>query len=78
MITGVFPKHVDVLAHRKYPTLKDVEDKRVKKEEREEEERMKVKEMGIKECWKPWQASVGFFEEAGGRWVLFVHFGSGT
>jgi hypothetical protein len=73
VITGVFPKHAEVLAHREYTTLKDIEDKRAKKEEREDEERTKVKEMGVRECWKPWQASVGFFEGAGGRWVASFH-----
>jgi translation initiation factor 2D len=69
VITGVFPKHVDVLAHQGYTTLKDVEDKKAMREEREERERRKVKEIGVRECWKPWQATVGFFEGAGGRWV---------
>ena len=77
MITAVFPKHADVLGHRGYTTLKDVEDKKAKKEEREEEQRMKVKEMGVRECWKPWQASIGFFEGGGGRWVSFLFRGIG-
>lgn len=67
VITGVFPKHVDVIAHRKYTTLKDVDDRKAKKDEREEGERNKVKEMGVKEYWKPWQVTVEFFEKAGGR-----------
>jgi translation initiation factor 2D len=74
VITGVFPQHADVVAHRRYTTLKDVEDKRVRQEEREEGERKKVKEMEIRECWKPWQGSVGFFQSAGGRWVCFIIF----
>lgn len=74
VITGVLPKHVDVLAHQEYTTLKDVEDKKATREEREESERKKVKEIGVRECWKPWQATVGFFERAGGRWVdSYVH-----
>jgi translation initiation factor 2D len=67
VITGVFPQHADVLAHQRYTTLKDVEDKKARQEEREESERKKVKEMEIRECWKPWQGSVGFFQSAGGR-----------
>jgi translation initiation factor 2D len=67
VITGVFPKHDDVVGHRKYTTLKDMEDKKVKKEEREESERRKVKEIVVKEAWKAWQTTVRFFEEAGGR-----------
>jgi translation initiation factor 2D len=74
VITGVFSKHVDVLAHRGYTTLKAVEEKKAKKQEKEEGERKKVKEMGVSECWKPWQASVGFFEWAGGRWVCHLWF----
>lgn len=70
----MFPRHVDVLAHHRYTTLKDVEDKRARKQEREEGERKKVKEMNIKECWKPWQTSVGFFESAGNRYVYFFIF----
>lgn len=65
VITGVFPKHADVLAHKEYKTLKEVEDKRAKKEEREEGERKKVKEMAVRECWKPWQASTEFFAGTG-------------
>jgi hypothetical protein len=75
VITGVFPKHVDVVAHRKYTTVKDVEDKKAKKEEREEEERKKVKEMEVRECWKPWQGSLTFFEGAGaGGRCVGLHF----
>jgi len=32
VITGVFPKHDGVVGHREYTTLKDMEDKKVKKE----------------------------------------------
>jgi len=66
VITAVFPKHADVVGHRSYTTLKDMENKKTKMEEREEMERKKVKEMGVKETWKAWQTSVKFFEEAGG------------
>lgn len=67
VITAVFPKHADVVDHRPYTTLKDVENKKMKMEEREESKRKKVKEMGVKETWKAWQSSIKFIEEAGGR-----------
>lgn len=67
VIMGVFPKHDDVIAHRSHTTLKQMEEKQAKKEEREEVERNKVKEIGIKEYWKAWQSSVGFIEGAGGK-----------
>ncbi|KZP05820.1 hypothetical protein FIBSPDRAFT_877106 [Athelia psychrophila] len=65
-VTGVFPKHIDVEAHRGYATLKDVEDTRAKKEQWAEAERKKVKDMEVKECWKAWQGTVAFVEAAGG------------
>ncbi|KAF7980439.1 hypothetical protein HWV62_38284 [Athelia sp. TMB] len=66
VVVGVFPKNVDVETHRQYITLKDVEEKRAKKEDNAERERKKVKEMEVRECWKAWQGSVAFVEAAGG------------
>ncbi|KZP09841.1 hypothetical protein FIBSPDRAFT_873211 [Athelia psychrophila] len=66
VVMGVFPKHIDVEAHRGYATLKDVEDTRAKKEQRAEAERKKVKDMEVRECWKAWQGTVAFVEAAGG------------
>ena len=67
VVVGVFPKHVEVETHRQYTTLKDVEEKRAKKEDNAVKERKKVKEMEVWECWKAWQGSVAFVEAAGGR-----------
>jgi hypothetical protein len=67
VITGVFPNHADVLAHRRYETLKDVELKREKRAEMEEAEKNKVKEMLITEMWKPHQQTIGFFQETGNK-----------
>ena len=71
VITSVNEKHADVASHQNFTTLKDVEDKKAKQEEREEGERNKVKEMTVVELWKPWQETVGFFESAGVKCVYF-------
>lgn len=71
VITSVNAKHVDVDSHQNFTTLKDVEDKKAKKELKEEGERNKVKEMSVTELWKPWQGTVGFFEAAGVKCVYF-------
>jgi len=71
VVLGVFPQHVDVLAHRVYETLKDADVKREKREEREEAEKNKVKEMLITEMWKPHLQTIKFFEETGSKCVFF-------
>jgi translation initiation factor 2D len=72
VVVGTFPQHVDVLAHKKYESLRDVELKREEKEERAEAARNKVKEMVVKELWKPHFQTVRFFEETGNRCVCAV------
>ncbi|KAH7908853.1 hypothetical protein BJ138DRAFT_1115485 [Hygrophoropsis aurantiaca] len=65
LVLGVIPKHKDVEAHRVYTSLRDVELKNEKRENREEEERTKVKELVVRELWKPHQQSMKFFADGG-------------
>ncbi|TDL26969.1 hypothetical protein BD410DRAFT_783083 [Rickenella mellea] len=65
LIMGVGKGHKDVLGHKGYVTLGDVEAKREKKEREREREEGGRKEIVVTELWKPHQASVRFFEEAG-------------
>ncbi|KAH7922526.1 hypothetical protein BV22DRAFT_1070355 [Leucogyrophana mollusca] len=65
LVLGVVPKHADVEAHRSYTSLKDVEVKNERREHREEEERSKVKELVVRELWKPHQQSMKFFADGG-------------
>jgi translation initiation factor 2D len=63
----VSASHPDVTSHRRYTSLRDVQAKEEKKEKREEEERARVKEMEVKELWKPhaFSGSAKFFTEGG-------------
>ncbi|KAG6330594.1 hypothetical protein ID866_8497 [Astraeus odoratus] len=67
LVTSVSASHPDVVSHRSYVTLRDVQLRQEKREKREEEERSRVKEMEIRELWKPHVASGSgrFFLEGG-------------
>lgn len=67
LVTSVSVTHPDVFAHHPYTSLRDVQIKQGKREKREEEERSKVREMEVKELWKPHAASgsTQFFIEGG-------------
>ncbi|EIN05784.1 hypothetical protein PUNSTDRAFT_91371 [Punctularia strigosozonata HHB-11173 SS5] len=66
VITGVKADHPDVAGHHAYRTLKMEEEKKEKREAREKEEGAKKgKEMVVVELWKPHQATIRLFEEAG-------------
>ncbi|KAG6374045.1 hypothetical protein JVT61DRAFT_4685 [Boletus reticuloceps] len=67
LVMSVSATHPDVIAHRPYTSLRDVQIKEEKREKREEEERSKVREMEVKESWKPHAASgsARFFTEGG-------------
>lgn len=77
-VIGVFGAHADVAGHRSYKTIGDADARREKQEERAEEERKKVREMGVAELWKPHQQSVRLFAEAGKECVpllsAYMHF----
>ena len=64
---NVLATHPDVVAHQPYTSLRDVQVKAEKREKREEEERSKVREMEVKELWKPHtpSGSAKFFTEGG-------------
>ena len=68
----VLATHPDVVAHQRYTSLRDEQLKEEKREKREEEERSKVREMEVKELWKPHAASgsAKFFTEGGFEYVL--------
>ncbi|KAF8130299.1 hypothetical protein EV363DRAFT_1399469 [Boletus edulis] len=67
LVMSVSATHPDVIAHRPYTSLRDVQIKEEKRERREEEARSKVREMEVKELWKPHAASgsARFFTEGG-------------
>ncbi|KIJ61221.1 hypothetical protein HYDPIDRAFT_177119 [Hydnomerulius pinastri MD-312] len=67
LIMSVSASHPDVISHRTYTSLRDMQAKEEKREMRQEEERSKVKEMEVKELWKPYSASGSgkFFTEGG-------------
>lgn len=62
---SVNTSHPDVLAHRVYRTLGEVEARREKREERAAREAKRPREIGIVELWKPHQQSIRLFEESG-------------
>lgn len=68
----VLTTHPDVVAHQPYRSLRDEQLKEEKREKREEEERSKVREIEVKELWKPHAVggSEKFFTEGGFEYVL--------
>lgn len=72
LVMSVLTAHPDVVAHQPYMSLRDVQIKEEKRGKREEEERSKVREMEVKELWKPHGAngSAKFFSEGGFEYVL--------
>lgn len=66
---GVNPSHPSVDGHSNHVTVKDVEEKKGRKEERERQEEQKAKEKGrelqIVLLWKPHMGNVPFFRETG-------------
>ena len=71
LVMSVLATHPDVVAHKPYTSLRDVQIKEEKREKREEEERCKVREMEVKELWKPHtpSGSAKFFAEGGFEYV---------
>lgn len=69
---SVSATHPDVVAHKPYTSLRDVQIKEEKRGKREEKEKSKVREMEVKELWKPHAASgsAKFFSEGGLEYVL--------
>ena len=72
LVMSVVATHPDVVAHQPYTSLRDIQIKEEKREKREEEEKSKVREMEVKELWKPHAPSgfVKFFTEGGFEFVL--------
>ena len=72
LVMSVVATHPDVVAHQPYTSLRDLQIKEEKREKREEEEKSKVREMEVKELWKPHApgGSVKFFTEGGFEFVL--------
>ena len=67
LVLKVSASHSEVASHKLYTSLRDVQLKEEKREKREEEERSRVREMEVRELWKPHAASgsVRFFSEGG-------------
>jgi len=65
LVLKVSASHTDVTSHKSYTSLRDVQLKEEKREKRAEEERSRVREMEVRELWKPHAASVRFFSEGG-------------
>ncbi|KAH0833987.1 hypothetical protein J3R83DRAFT_11221 [Lanmaoa asiatica] len=72
LVMSVLATHPDVVAHQPYTSLRDVQIKEEKREKREEDEKSKVREMEVKEWWKPHtpSGSAKFFSEGGFEYVL--------
>ncbi|KIJ34908.1 hypothetical protein M422DRAFT_34849 [Sphaerobolus stellatus SS14] len=64
-ILGVNPTHKEVKSHKTYRTVGDKEKQEEKKSTREKAEKGKVKDIVVRELWKPHAQSVRFFEEIG-------------
>lgn len=66
---GVNQSHPSVDEHANHVTVKEVEEKKGRKEERERQEEQKAKEkereLQITLLWKPHMGNVPFFREAG-------------
>ena len=69
---SVVATHPDVVSHQPYTSIRDVQIKEEEREEREEEEQSKVREMEVKELWKPHapNGSARFFTEGGFEYAL--------
>jgi translation initiation factor 2D len=73
-ILGVNPSHPEVQAHVPYQTVGDKEKREETKIRREKSDRDKVKEIIVREFWKPHAQSVQFFEAIGKKCVpAFYH-----
>lgn len=70
---GVDRSHPSVDGHVNHITMKEIEEKKGKKEERERQEeqmaREKGRELQITLLWKPHMSNVAFFRAAGKEWV---------
>lgn len=73
LVMSVSATHPNVVGHQPYTSLRDVQIKEEKRGKREEEEKSKVREMEVKELWKPHAASgsARFFSEGGFEYVVF-------
>ena len=67
LVLKVSASHSDVTSHKLYTSLRDIQLKEERREKRVEEERSRVKEMEVRELWKPHapSGSVRFFSEGG-------------
>ena len=67
LVLKVSASHSDVTSHKLYTSLRDVHLKEEDEKKRAEEERSRVKEMKVRELWKPDAASGSgrFFSEGG-------------
>jgi translation initiation factor 2D len=72
LVMSVLATHPDVVSHQPYTSLRDIQIKEEKRGRREEEERTKVREMEVRELWKPHAASgyAMFFAEGGFEYVI--------
>ena len=68
-ILGVNASHSEVQSHLPYQTVGDKEKREEKKAEREKSEREMVKEITVRELWKPHAQSIQFFEAIGKKYV---------
>ena len=68
-VISVNPAHADVLAHKKYRTVKDTEEKKKRTEAREKENTNASGDIQVERLWKPTGAGVKLFEGAGLSYV---------
>jgi len=68
VVSAVFPKHPSVAGHRPYRTLKDMDTRRQKAEDRErnqkEDEERRKGEIHVTELYKPFGSTLGWFVAA--------------
>lgn len=69
MVVSANAMHPEVVAHVKYKTVGEVEEKERKREERKKEEEEKVVSMKVEELWKPVGSTVVLFEAKGKEYV---------
>lgn len=72
LVMSVSATQADVVAHRPYTSLRDIQTREQKQAKWEEEVKSKVREMEVKMLWKPhaFSGSERFFSEGGFEYVL--------
>ncbi|EIW76663.1 hypothetical protein CONPUDRAFT_157843 [Coniophora puteana RWD-64-598 SS2] len=65
LILSINAGHVDVKSHAKYTTIRDVEAKKERQEQRERAEQDRAHELVVNELWRPHLQTLSFFQQGG-------------